>query len=248
MSSLKQKLKNREQTIGSWITIPDPIVAEIMSQFFNWLVIDMEHSAITLDKAQDLIRIIELNNCIPLVRLSENNPYIIKRVLDAGAMGIIVPMVNSKDDVIKALNAVHYPPIGTRGVGLARAQGYGFNFDLYKKITCVDLIVIAQIEHKDGVKNLSSILQTDIDGVIVGPYDLSGSFGKPGNFEDNIFKDNLKIIESKAKQYKKSLGYHVIQPNYSLIEEKKKQGYNFLAFSIDTLFLGSKIRDELNEN
>jgi 2-dehydro-3-deoxyglucarate aldolase len=247
MISLKQKLKDNEVTIGSWITIPDPIIAEIMSKHFEWLVIDMEHSAITLDKCQDLIRIISLQGCKPFVRVGENSPYIIKRVLDAGAHGIIVPMVNSKEDAEKALSAVHYPPQGTRGVGLARAQDYGFGFDDYNHWQQTEPIVIAQIEHVDGARNLSQILQTDIDGIIVGPYDLSASLGRPGDFEDSIFKGWLKDITETAKKYHKPVGYHVIQPDHTLADEKIKQGYTFIAFSIDTLFLGTKIKEEMNE-
>lgn len=246
MKSLKQKLKNREITIGSWITIPDPIVAEIMSQHFDWIVIDMEHSAITLDKAQDIIRILSLGGCPALVRVSDNNPISIKGAMDSGATGVVVPLVNSKDDAIRALNAVHYPPKGSRGVGLARAQNYGFNFESYKEWLEKEAIVIAQIEHKKAVKNLVEILKTDIDGIIVGPYDLSGSLGKPGEFDNYAFKNCLNKILKISKDYYKIVGYHVIQPSASLVKEKIQQGYNFIAFSLDTLFLGTKIKEEVN--
>src|SRR5882762_8606615 len=112
----------RNRTIGSWITVGKSEVAEIMAQCgFDWLSIDMEHSAITLDIAQDLIRTIELSDCVPLVRVGENDATLIKRVLDAGAHGIIVPMVNTREDAEKAVRSAKYPPIGTRGVGLGRA-------------------------------------------------------------------------------------------------------------------------------
>ena len=131
--TLKQKIKNRELTIGSWITIGDPVVAEIMANAgYDWLTIDMEHSVISLEAAQDLIRCIALCGVDPLVRVGNNDPTIIKRVMDAGAHGVIVPMVNTRQDAINAVNAVKYPPQGTRGVGLARAQKYGNGFDEYK--------------------------------------------------------------------------------------------------------------------
>ena len=97
------KLKEGKITFGSWITIGHPIVAEIMANSgFDWLTIDMEHSAITLDIAQNLIRTIELSGCTPLVRVRKNNPMIIKQVMDAGAHGVIIPMVNSKEEAEKA--------------------------------------------------------------------------------------------------------------------------------------------------
>ena len=192
MRSLKTKLENHALTIGSWITLGHPSIAEIMANAgFDWLTIDMEHSAITLDLAQQLIQVIGLCGVVPLVRVGENNPTIIKRVMDAGSHGVIVPMVNSKDDAINAVNAVKYPPAGKRGVGLARAQGYGTTFEKYKEWVDRDSIVIVQIEHIKAVDNLEGILSVDgVDGFIVGSYDLSGSLGIPGEFE------NPKVIEA----------------------------------------------------
>ena len=118
--SLKRKLRNHEVVIGSWITIGDEIVTEIMAkQPFDFLTVDMEHSAIDLSQAQKLIRVIDLSGTVPLVRVSENDPTLIKRVMDAGASGVIVPMVNTRQDAMKAVEAVKYPPEGKRGVGLA---------------------------------------------------------------------------------------------------------------------------------
>ena len=115
--------------IGSWITLNHFSIAEIMSEAgFDWLCIDMEHSVIDYFEAQQLIAIIQSKGIKAFVRVGENNARIIKRVLDAGADGIIVPMVNSKEEAIKAIEAVKYPPKGKRGVGLARAQKYGFGW------------------------------------------------------------------------------------------------------------------------
>jgi len=245
MINLKQKLKKNQLTVGSWITIGDPIIAEIMAEHFEWLVIDMEHSAITLDKAQDIIRILSLRGCKPLVRVDNNNPISIKGAMDSGADGIIVPMVNSREDAMKAYQSVHYPPIGFRGVGLARAQNYGFGFEEYKQWLEKEAVVIAQIEHIDAVKNLVSILTAPIDGIIVGPYDLSASLGIPGEFENKNYKRALEIILREAKIAKKPVGIHVIPPSAKEISKLDPQ-YKFVAFSLDTLFLGSKIKDELD--
>ena len=242
---LKKKLKEGKLSLGSWITIGNPIVAEVMAcSGFEWLTIDMEHSAITLDVAQNLIRTVELNNCIPLVRVRENNPYIIKQVMDAGAHGVIVPMVNSKSDSEAAVKAVRYPPIGFRGVGLARAQDYGFNFEGYKKWLEKDSIVIVQIEHIDAVKNLKEILTTNgVDGFIVGPYDISGSLGIPGEFEKPEFKKHIAEIMKLAKEIKKPAGFHVIPPDPNEVKRIIKLGYKFVAISLDTLFLGTLCRN-----
>ncbi len=246
---LKKKLQNQEVTIGSWITLGHTSIAEIMARAgFEWLVVDMEHSVITLDITQQLIQVIEGCGVVPLVRVGENNPNIIKRVMDAGAYGVIVPMVNTKEEAEAAVKAVKYPPLGTRGVGLARAQGYGDKFDEYVATVNEESVVIAQIEHIDAVNNLDSILSVEgIDGCIIGPYDLSGSLGVPGNFEHSDVLAALKKVEQTCQKKKVALGIHIIQPDYKLVPQRISKGYTFLAFSLDTLFLGNSCREQMTK-
>lgn len=247
MTDLKTKMRENELTVGSWITLGDMSVAEIMAKAgFDWLVVDMEHSAIELQQAQQLIRTIELAGCVPLVRVGENSSYLIKRVMDAGAHGVIVPMVNTAEDAIWAVKSVKYPPLGTRGVGLSRAQGYGMNFEEYKNHVNQSSIVIVQIEHVDAVRNLEEILQVKgVDGFIVGPYDLSGSMGKPGEFDDPDVREVMKKILIISKKLGMLAGFHVVLPESKLVEEKVKQGYKFIAYSLDTLFLAERIHKDM---
>ena len=236
-------------SLGSWITLNHPSIAEIMSTSgFDWLCVDMEHSVIDYSEAQQLISVIQSKGIKAYVRVGENNNRIIKRVLDAGADGIIVPMVNSKEDAIDAINSVKYPPLGKRGVGLARAQGYGFDFENYKNNKADNIKLIVQIEHIDAVNNLEDILSLDgIDGTFIGPYDLSGSMGKPGNYNDDDVIEIIRKYEDTAKKYNKLIGYHIIEPDYNLVNEKVESGYNFIAFSLDTLFLGTIIRNQIKK-
>ena len=126
--------KKKKISVGSWITLGHPSIAEIMCKAgFDWLAVDLEHSSITLKEAEELIRIINLCKVKPFVRLTSNNPDQIKRVLDSGAEGIIVPMVNNHQDAINAVEACYYPPLGKRSVGLARAQKYGVSLNEYIK-------------------------------------------------------------------------------------------------------------------
>lgn len=245
--SLNKRLKNRELTIGSWLQIGSPIVAEIMAQAgFDWLVVDMEHSAIGISEAQSLIQIIDLAGCVPLVRLSNNDSTLIKRVMDAGSHGIIVPNVNSVEEAAAAVKATRYPPNGMRGVGLWRAQGYGFDFDEYKKWQKTESIVIVQIEHIEGVNNLEAILRTEgVDGFIIGPYDLSASLGIPGEFERPDFKIALDTVHRVSKQVNALMGTHVVMPDISTVKKRIDEGYRFIAYSIDTLFLGQSCRIDL---
>ena len=243
--NLKKKIVNCELTVGSWITLGHPSIAEIMTRAgFDWLTVDMEHSVITLDQAQALIQVIELSGCTPLVRVGDNDPNLIKRVMDAGAHGVIVPMVNSREDAERAVSAVKYPPKGTRGVGLARAQGYGLGFEDYKNRVNNDSIVIVQIEHIKAVENLDGILGVDgVDGFMVGPYDLSGSVGRPGEFEHPEVRSALRRIMEISGKTNKAAGYHVVPPDTGMLRKKVEEGYRILAFSLDTMFLGQTCKE-----
>ncbi len=246
-SLLKQKIEDRELTIGSWVTIGHGEVAEIMARAgFDWLTVDMEHSAITLHQAQELIRVIDLCGVVPLVRVGENSPTLIKRVMDAGAHGVVVPMVNTVQDAEAAVSAVKYPPVGNRGVGLARAQEYGLDFEKYRKWAEGETIVIVQIEHIDAVEKLEEILAVPgIDAFCVGQYDLSGSLGIPGQFEHPRFLESLDQIRRVAERTDAVCGYHVVPPHPQLVLDKIGEGYTFIAYSVDFLFLGETCRGDL---
>ena len=247
MIGLKAKLARNKVSIGSWITLPDASVTEIMARAdFDWLTLDLEHSSININQAQELIRIIELSGKTPLVRVGANDPLIIKRVMDAGAHGVIVPMVNTKEDAMRAVASVKYPPEGNRGVGLARAQGYGLSFEAYKKWAKEKSVVIVQIEHIDAIKNLEKILSVPgVDGTMIGPYDLSGSLGFPGEFEREEMKEALARYEAVCKKMGKPMGYHVIQPDPEAVKSRLAKGYTFLPVSLDTLYLANNCRDTL---
>jgi 2-keto-3-deoxy-L-rhamnonate aldolase RhmA len=244
VASLKFKLRQRELTIGSWITLAHPAIAEIMSRAgFDWLAVDLEHSVITIREAEELIRIVALSGTCPLVRLSANDPVQIKRVMDAGAHGVIVPMVNSVSDAENAVKAVRYPPEGTRGVGLARAQGYGSSFVHYKEWLTRESVVIVQVEHIESVNNLEDILAVDaVDGFIVGPYDLSGSLGVPGQFDHPSMARAMDRVKSVGLASGKAFGIHVIEPDIEELQQRVREGFNFVAYSLDIRMLDRACR------
>ena len=237
--SLKQKLKNNELTIGSWIMMGTPMSVEVMALAgFEWLVIDIEHTSIGLETVQTLITTIQANNIKALVRVSKNEEVVIKRVLDMGADGIIVPMVSSKEDAMQAVAYAKYPPQGKRGVGLYRASGYGTTFDAYKKWVEEELVIIAQIEHIDAVNNIDEIITVEgIDGTIIGPYDLSGSMGYPGEFEREDVKDAVETVLEQCKAHNVPSGFHVVDTDPKKLNEKIEAGCTFLAYGIDYFFM-----------
>jgi len=234
-------LKNNDDVYyGSWLTRPDSAIAEVMAKsgFFSWLTIDIEHSTISINQVEDLIRIIQLSKIEAYVRLSKNDSTLIKRVLDAGANGIIIPSVNSADDVKKAINACFYPPKGCRGVGLARAQNYGTKFEEYRKNSESKTKIIIQIEHAEAVKNIDEIFSVKgIYGYFIGPYDLSASLGEAGDFNTKKLIDALKLVKESGIKKGVKPGYHVIEPDPQEVIKKKKEGYKIIGISLDMLFL-----------
>lgn len=246
-NELKSKLKNKALTIGSWITIPSTEIVEILSTAgFEWLVIDLEHTSITLSEAKNLIQTIQANGMNALVRVSSNNETEIKKVLDIGANGIIVPMIKSREEIERAVSFTQYPPNGVRGVGLNRVHKYGTTFKEYEESSQSEIVVIAQIEHIEAVNNLEEILSyPGLDGTIVGPYDLSASMGYPGDYYRDDVLEAIQKVESTTLASNKSLGFHVIESDHSHTLQKIKKGYTFLAFSIDFFFLGDLARNQM---
>lgn len=247
--TLKEKLRANQLTIGSWITMGHPAVPEILSTAgFDWLTIDIEHNLIDASMVHTLISTIQSKDIAALVRVSKNDEVIIKHVMDAGADGVIVPMVNNKADAIKAVEYTKYPPVGKRGVGLSRAQVYGTAFEEYKEWLNSYAVIIAQIEHIEGVNNIEEIITTSgIDGIIIGPYDLSASLGFPGEYDRAEVKEAIKKIEKGCKEHNFPMGYHVVPPNIESVNVKIEEGYKFIAFSTDFLFLGETARLLMNK-
>lgn len=241
---LKRKIENNELSIGSWITLGHPAIAEIMSNAgFDWLAIDLEHSVINIRETEELIRIIDLSGVVPLVRLTSNSSDLIKRVMDAGAHGVIVPMVNTALDAEMAVKAVKYPPSGKRSVGLARAQKYGADFDTYMKWAQDNSVVIVQIENIEAVNSFKEILSVPgVDGFIVGPYDLSASMGIPGDFTNPKFSSVMNEIYKTSKEMNVLGGVHIIEPDPDQLEKTINEGYKFIAYSLDIRMLDNACR------
>lgn len=246
MSSLKSKLKNKQLTIGSWLSLGNAAVCEMMVHAgFDWLVVDMEHTSTDFETMENLIRVTELSGCVPLVRVGANDPLLIKHALDAGAHGVIIPQVKTAAEARSAVDAAYYPPRGSRGVGLYRAQGYGLKFEEYLERSARETVVVVQIEHRDGVDNLDEILSVEgVDAMFVGPYDLSGSFGKPGQFDAPEVVASMATITKKTRDGKVSGGLHVVQPDHELLQRRIDEGYTFIAYGIDMMFLSSTLKAE----
>ncbi len=229
-------MKSSEISIGTWISLYNEGIAEILANAgYEWITVDLEHSSISVSEAEKLIRVIDNCGAKPLVRVSNNNSVQIKRVLDAGAKGIIVPMVVSEDDINKAIEHISYPPKGKRGMGLSRAQGYG---EIDKKNNYINELsnqieLYIQIESEDALPNLDNLFSKDINGYIIGPYDLSASMNIPGDFANARFKEVEELILDTAKKYDIKRGCHIVEPDEEELNTKIANGYNFIAYSVD---------------
>ncbi len=256
-NELKKLLSKQKDTYGCWLTIPHILIPEILAPAgFDWLTVDMEHSSIDLGDLLPLILSIEANGMVPLVRVGELNPNLIKRVMDAGAYGVIVADIRTREQAETAVASVKYPPEGNRGVGLYRAQKFGRGFDEYKHWLATESIVIVQIEHIEAVKKIDEIFETPgLDAFMVGPYDLSASLGKPGDFDAPEVKDALKTVMNAASRHNITAGFHSVSSDPEAALQRREQGYRFIAFSVDSIFLGdaacgamSALRDEAIES
>jgi len=247
LMQLKSKLSQSETTIGSWITLGHPSIAEIMaSAGFDWLVLDMEHSVLELSEIQILIQVLDMRKCPAIVRLTSNHPDQIKRVMDAGATGVMVPMVRSAADAEAAVQAVYYPPRGKRGVGLARAQGYGAEFQQYRDWLEKNAVIVAMIEHIDAVNAIDSILSVDgIDAYIIGPYDLSGSMGHIGEFNHPEVTSAIEQVLKAGNKLGKPGGIHVVEPDQDELRQRIATGFNFIGYGLDIRILDTLCRNHI---
>ena len=237
---IRQCLKKGKPSIGSWIQIPHPSVAEIMGQAgYDWVAIDLEHGSIGTQQLPDLFRALELGGTLPLVRLAHDHPKDCKQALDAGAGGVIVPMVENERQLEQVRDACCWPPAGKRGVGFSRANLFGKHFDDYTKEAQAPLLV-AMIEHIRAVENLEKILKVKgLDAVLIGPYDLSASMGLTAKFDSSEFKVEMDRIRTLSIRHRIPCGLHVVMPEPDDLKLRIEEGYRFIAYSIDAVFLNT---------
>jgi 2-dehydro-3-deoxyglucarate aldolase len=246
---IKERLRRDEVSIGSWMSMAHVSIAEIIAAAgYDWVVVETEHTAIDVSEVLPLLIAIERHGAVPLVRLAWNDPVQAKAVMDSGAAGVIVPMVNTRAEAELAVRSLKYPPMGTRGIGLARAQGYGPGFSDYVKRANQDALLIVQIEHIEAVNNIDEILAVSgIDGTFIGPYDLSMSMGLAGQLEHpDVEAAKRKVLEATRKR-DLAAGIHLVHPDTAegQLREHVNQGYRFIALGTDILFLGDSARDLL---
>ena len=240
-SNLKQRLRARELIFGSWVSFAHPSITEIFAAHkFDFLAIDLEHGTINLEQAQRIIAASQYFNvpCLPRP-VSHSNDWI-KPLLESGSDGLIAPMVNTESELLGLLDDIKYPPTGKRSFGVNRAQGYGSNFDQYVKAWNDSSVFIAQIESKTAVDRIEKIIaHPDLDGVMIGPYDLSGSLGVPGEkFHPLVKEAESKVIKACAERGI-SCGTQISDFTRDSVNNALSMGYTFIIASSDLFVLDS---------
>lgn len=242
---LRQRLLSAETLIGTIVTFSAPEVAEVLvNAGFDWLFIDTEHAPFDAQAAQGLLQ--AAGACPGLVRVSCLDETRIKKMLDIGAAGIIVPQVSSAADAELAVRFSKYPPAGTRGVGVARAQAYGLDLADYVRNANDELAVVIQAEHIDAVENIDAIVKVPgIDAVFIGPYDLSASMGKTGKLDDPEVVNAITRVRESCLAAGMRLG--IFGVDSAALAPYIAQGYSLIAVGIDSLMLGTTAKALISE-
>ena len=243
-TNFRARLLNRERLLGTMLSIPAPALAEICADAgFDWLFVDMEHGALDLHDVEHIAQAVS-GRCACVVRVPANDRVWIGRVLDLGVSGIIVPQVNSAEQAASAVSAAKYPPQGTRGVGLGRASRFGAHLNEYLVEANDETAVIVQIEHADAVRNVEAIADvTGVDAFMIGPFDLSGSMGKPGRIGDADVQ--AAIAHTRETAHARQLSVSVFTPTIEQAQRAQQQGYNLMLVGADNLVFGHAMRELL---
>jgi 4-hydroxy-2-oxoheptanedioate aldolase len=236
---VKELWREDKAAVGTWLALGSPIVAEIISTMgFDFAVIDTEHAPIDIGTTQTIIQAMSASNTVPIVRVPWNDPALIKRALDAGAYGLVIPMVNNKEEAIKAVQASRYPPIGLRSYGGPRARLYGG--DDYFEHSNEEIALVVQIEHIDAVNNIDEILTVDsIDAFFIGPNDLAASMNIKLGLDNPDPRHVEAIRKVVAAGKKHGVPGGILVGNPEATNQRIAQGFKLVAVSSDEGFLRS---------
>jgi len=233
---VKEMVREGRTAIGIWISIGNPDVTEILSRAgFDFFMFDLEHGPLSIETTQTLMMAMNGSETVPMIRVAFNDPVLIKRALDIGAYGLLIPLVNTRGEAMKAVRYCKYPPEVVRGIAPRRAA----RFDpKYVETANEEIMIIPQIETAQAVENIDEILSVKgIDCIFIGPSDLSGSLGLIGQPDRLRHPKNLEAIERIVGAARKAKV--PVATTSSLYPAKKlvEQGYNMVLAGSDTGFL-----------
>ena len=237
--SLREAFQTRQSLFGARTSLGHPSITEIFTRTgVDFVGIDLEHSTISQEQAQRIIAAAHAGDTACLPRVSSHNGEQIRRLLDSGADGIIVPNVRTPEEVERIVAWSKYPPVGQRSYGVARAQGYGFDFDSYVSSWNERSIVILQVESQEGVESVGDLLQNPwVDGLMIGPYDLSGSWNVPGELDHPRVREACSRVLEACRRHGKACGTQLVDPTQEEVEASLGAGYTFVVLASDVFIL-----------
>ncbi len=234
-SSFTERLRAGQRLLGTIISLPQPAIPEIMAGLgYDWLFLDTEHGVFD---STDLPTMCQAAGQVPVViRVANHDSARISQALDSGAAGLIVPMVNTAEQARAVIAAAKYPAQGRRGIGLARAHGYGLGFADYLQKANQQTAMILQAEHIDAVNNIESILDVEgIDAILIGPNDLAASMGLTGQFTHPDVLQAMETVRLACQQRRIALGFFGI--NAEAVKTAMEQGFSLIAVGVDAVFM-----------
>jgi 2-keto-3-deoxy-L-rhamnonate aldolase RhmA len=242
----RERLHGGETLYGTLLNLPSSAIAEVLAAAgFDWLFIDAEHGAIGTSALISILQAVD-RDIACIVRLSKLDGGAIKRALDLGADGIIVPQVETAAEAAEAIRQARYAPDGERGMGLGRAHGYGFSFNEYLARANKDIAVVVQVEHARAVENIDRIAAVDgLDAVFVGPYDLSASLGHPGEIAHPTVVAAIDRVTEACQAAGMPLGYFGMDAK--AVAPCVARGYTLICAGVDCVLLGKGATRLLSE-
>lgn len=237
--SLAERFRRRKPLFGAWTSLGHPSIAEIFARAgVDFIGIDLEHSTISQEQAQRIIAAAQAGGAACLPRVASHNGEQIKRLLDSGADGVIVPNVSTRREVEQVIEWCKYPPLGKRSYGVARAQDYGVHFEEYVSAWNARSTILIQIESIRAVEVVDELLAHDaVDGVMIGPYDISGSLGIPGQLDHPDVTRACERVINAARKCRKACGTQLVEPEEDVLLATLEAGYTFVVLASDVFIL-----------
>jgi len=241
--SFAERMRKGELLIGTLVSLPSPEVTEILAHAgYDWLFIDAEHGAFNPQQAQSLLQ--AAGTCPCIIRVPSSDEMWLKKALDIGAAGVIVPQVHTPEQARAIVKCCKYSPAGTRGVGIGRAHKYGMEFENYLKTANKQTAVILQAESKQAIENIDAITAIEgVDGILIGPYDLSASLGRMGQVTHPTVIAAIDKVSKSCKKAGVKLGYFGVSAE--AVNPYIKKGFTLITVGADAIFLTRAAKDTL---
>ena len=229
------RLRAGDKLYGTLVSLPSAEICELLAHVgYDWLFIDAEHGAFNPQQAQGMLQAAAPTPCV--IRVPVGEPIWIKKALDIGAAGIIVPQVHTAEQAAAIIRNCKYSPRGDRGIGIGRAHKYGLDFERYLKHANDETAVVLQAESKQAIENIEDIVKLDgLDAILIGPYDLSASLGKPGEINAPVVQDAIDKVVDSCQTAGGRIGIFGVTAKAVLPYREK--GFTLLTVGVDAAFM-----------